>query len=452
MTDILQNIRDTIEKYGMLNGAESVLLGYSGGADSSVLLRCLNQLQSEYGFKLYAVHVNHNIRGAEAVRDMNFCIDTCAELGVELYTASVDVPLVAEMKKLSLEEAARIERYAVFDNLCAAHGIGKVATAHNAGDNFETVILNMTRGAALKGLCGIPPVRGNIIRPLISCSKTDIIDYCTAGGVRYVTDTTNADLSYTRNFIRSEIIPKLKEVNPSADQTVLRMCEQLRAANDYLDGEADKINNGNITDFDDVIISRYLIKQYQSACGEDSGYIENKHIKTLIESVRNGSPTSMSLPGNITFFRETVSFKKAVDEVKPPEKVAETELRLGENIFADKNFAFLLTHNEKDIKPHINIYNLFKRCTVDFDKIKGYIYFRNRKNGDRYRFGGITRNIKKLLCDNKIPVDERDGLPFICDSGGIVWIPGFRVRDDVKPEENSVLLHVAFYKKIKNGE
>ena len=435
---IYQTVIRTIEQYKMLDGVKSVLLGFSGGADSTALLHCMKQIPH---ITLYAVHVNHGIRGAEALRDQRFCEEFCMRNGIKLFVEAVDIPKIAEINGISVEEAARNERYRIFDKLCAEHNIDRTATAHNSDDNIETVIFNLTRGTSLRGLCGIPPVRDNIIRPLIECGKADIISYCVEHGLDYVTDSTNNDTVYTRNFIRSEIVPKFREINPSAETAVTRMCKSLRNDDDYLYAEADKLPDTmtvtELAELHDSLLSRWLIRKHNGL-----GYI---HISTLMDMIRDGKNTAVSLPGNITFkiSDETVSFEKYCEiEIK---KISKMILQFGENPIPMCNSMIYITDNEKDIKPLKNIYKLFIHKVFSFDKIVGYIYVRSRENGDKYVFGGMTRNVKKLLCDNHIPQNERDSIPFICDDEGILWIPGFDIRDNAKINAAEKPLYIVYY-------
>jgi tRNA(Ile)-lysidine synthetase, N-terminal domain/tRNA(Ile)-lysidine synthetase, C-terminal domain len=443
MINVYQKVIETIEQYKMMDGVKSVLLGFSGGADSTALLHCLSRISD---ITVYAVHVNHGIRGDEALRDQRFCEEFCRNHGIELFVETVDVPKLAEDNGLSVEEAARYERYRIFDELRLKYSIARVVTAHNSGDNIETVLFNMTRGTSLRGLCGIPPVRDNIIRPLIECGKADIIAYCNDNELGYVIDSTNNETVYTRNFIRSEIVPKLKSVNPAAETAVTRMCKSLRSDDDYLSAEADKLPDvmtvSELANLHDAMLSRWLLRKHDG--------LNYAHITKLMEMIRSGEDNSVSLTGNITFkiAGDEIIFKKYS---KPERKfIPKTMLKLGENHVSGCDFMIFLTHNEKDIKLLKNIYKLFIHKVVNFDKIIGYIYVRSRENGDKYIFGGMTRNVKKLLCDRHIPIDERDSIPFICDDEGILWIPEFDVRDNVKFTDGNNSLHIVFLQGERN--
>ena len=204
---------ETINKFGMLKQNDNILVALSGGADSVTLLHLLNSLQ-EYSFNIWACHVNHQIRNQEAQRDEDFVRDLCKNLTVPLIVETVNVPELSNKNSKSLEEMAREVRYNIFNKLANKLN-AKIATAHTLNDSIESVILNLTRGTGLKGLCGIPAKRDNIIRPLIEISRTQIEEYIRNNNLNFVNDSTNNNLGYKRNRIRHEIVPKLFIVNPS---------------------------------------------------------------------------------------------------------------------------------------------------------------------------------------------------------------------------------------------
>ncbi len=214
-------VRDAIRRYGMLSDGETVIVGLSGGADSTALLHILLSLKEELGISLKACHINHNLRGEESDGDENFVRALCERLEVPLTVFGIDVK-GSSSKHESLEETARKLRYREFERLCREEG-ARLATAHTASDNAETVLINMVRGTGTKGLSGIPPVRDYIIRPLIRCTREEIEEYCIKNGISFVTDSSNLTDDYTRNKIRHKVIPLLKEFNPSLIEGISRM-------------------------------------------------------------------------------------------------------------------------------------------------------------------------------------------------------------------------------------
>lgn len=239
MDVIFDKIRAAIAEFDMLSESR-ICVALSGGADSVSLLIALNELH----FEVSACHLNHALRGEASDRDELFCRDLCERLGVPFYSRKINVAELAE-KHESIEQAARRVRYAFFEEALGHFGASVLATAHNANDNAETVLLNLTRGTGLKGLCGIPPVRAFgegllVIRPLIYCERAQIEAFLKERGQASVTDATNLSEDYTRNKIRRRVLPELAEINPSILAVIARMTNNLRADSEFLDALAEE--------------------------------------------------------------------------------------------------------------------------------------------------------------------------------------------------------------------
>lgn len=232
--DFLEKVLSAVSEHKMAEQGDAVVAALSGGADSVSLVFALKQLSSRLGITVAACHFNHHIRGAESDRDMRFCEELCRQLEIPLTVKEADVPSMRR-KHESLEECARRARYDFFAEVSR----GKcLATAHNANDCAETMLLNLMRGTGLKGLCGIPPVRGNIIRPLIYCTRAEVEDFCRSNGLTWVTDSTNLSADYTRNRVRQIILPEMLKINGSLYSTMIRAENNLREDSDFLEGMA----------------------------------------------------------------------------------------------------------------------------------------------------------------------------------------------------------------------
>ena len=249
MIDILPSYFKDPHALAGLDCHEPILVALSGGADSSALLHLLCILKQKGDFPLYAAHVNHNIRtetfGNEAARDESFCSSLCSRLGVELFVHNVDVPQIAITEGKSLETAARDVRYGFFSKIMEQKGIRILATAHNADDNFETQIFNLCRGCGIEGIGGIPTVRPIdrevqrvAVRPLLSATKQEIFELCRQNGIEYVSDSTNFLDDCTRNKLRLNLIPMLREIFPSPEKAGARLAEAAREDNDFILSEA----------------------------------------------------------------------------------------------------------------------------------------------------------------------------------------------------------------------
>lgn len=232
--EFLDLVRSALADYKMVEKGDAVVVALSGGADSVSLVYALNELSEELGITVSACHINHRLRGEESDSDMRFCMELCGRLGVPLSVREANVASM-QQKHESLEECARRVRYEFFAEVSKG---GKLATAHTVNDSAETTLLNLMRGTGLKGLCGIPPVRGNILRPLIYCDRAGVEEFCRSRGTSWVTDKTNLSTDYTRNKVRHIILPEMLKINGSLFNTAARMQKSLREDSDFLEGMA----------------------------------------------------------------------------------------------------------------------------------------------------------------------------------------------------------------------
>ena len=307
------DILSTIKKYDMIKKGESIAVGFSGGADSVCLLHFLSTIKDEYDILIKAVHVNHNIRGGEAKRDENFCKDFCKRHGIEFISFGIDVPSLSKERGQSEEECGRAVRYECFKRA----GTSKIAVAHTLSDSAETVIFNLARGTGLKGVSGISPVRDNIIRPLIECTREDIEHYCKEHSLQFVTDSTNLSDDYTRNKIRHGVIPVLKDINPSFEKSILRFTSNAAAEDRFLENCAEKLLEASVSGYgylrnillkaDDAVLRRAVKQLISEKMEKDT---QERHVELCVNMIKgiNGAVTlSKDLyicsDGDIIFFQ-----------------------------------------------------------------------------------------------------------------------------------------------------
>ncbi len=425
---MIEKVIDTIERFDMLHCGDSVVIGLSGGADSITLAHLLLRLKDKYSLKLSAVHINHNIRGESALADQRFVERFCKENGLPLKVLSLDIKGIAKQNSLTLEEAGRQQRYLAFEN----EGADKIAVAHNLNDNAETMIMRLCRGTGLKGMGGILPVRDNIIRPLIMCSRTEIEEYCKKNSLSFCTDETNLETDYTRNKIRHLILPVLEEINPGAVGSLGKNAYLFRQENDFIEKLAKQayencktdegLDVGKVCGLDDVIRSRVLRFACEDAVGLKDIALE--HIEIIDAMLEKASGKRVDLP-------------KGLSVVKDGGKLVFTQkgefichkLSLDKEVFIGQKKYVL----SKEIKEGAESFGVY--C----DETDPEFYLRNRRNGDIYiRGDGRRIKLKKEFIDKKIPVSKRDSLVLLASKECVYWAEGLKN----KFKENNYFLNV----------
>ena len=435
---MLERISDFALKYNMFPEGCSVVCGLSGGADSVFLLVSLLELRERLKIsEISALHVNHCLRGAESDRDENYCRELCKKLKVKFISQKCNVREYSEKYGLSTEESARILRYRIFSE----NSKGKIiATAHNANDNFETAIHNLSRGTALKGLCGIPPVRDNIVRPILTVSREEIENFLKSRNIYFVTDSTNLSDDYTRNKIRHNVLPLLEKINGSLIETSARTLDALRLENDFIESETRKAELQcragdtfkGLERFHKAVRQR-CIAEFLS---EKNLRYDYKRLENIDSLILNGGKINIS--GDLYF----VSDKASLSFVRIPDKPDSKEISVPLNIGKNTLFEGIILNAEivksEDLKICQNINGKFTNYLLDYDKIKGTMILRNRRNGDKIRLAGrnFTSSVKKLI-NAQVKPDEKPFLHFIDDEAGTVFAEKIGIADRVRPDENT---------------
>ena len=413
-------IIETIERFEMLSHGDAVAVGFSGGADSVCLLHFLSRIRDRYAILLKAVHINHGIRGSEAKRDEEFARVFCKNNDIELEVFAFDVPSLAKENGIGLEECGRLIRYETFESV----GCDKVAVAHTASDNAETVLFNLSRGCGTKGIAGIPPKRGKIIRPLINLTREDVERYCAYYGLEFVNDSSNSSLDYSRNKIRHLIVPVLKEINLSFEKNVSTFCEIVSRENCFLDSNVEKLlidsfENGGyskskLLNADEALLYRAIGRILEeNDIDADSVTVELcVHALNVSTSVQLKKDLFFDASGTIVFFRSApVSFKSWKVEAS----LGKTQTPFG--IFELKK----LPVSDIPLEKRDNAF--------DFEKINpSELVFRSRKESDRFSdpVRKVSKSVKKLFIESKIPSHLRNAVPILSCGDEIVWIKGFR--------------------------
>lgn len=436
-----------------------ILVGLSGGADSSALLHLLCEYGKSAGCRIFAAHVNHGIRGEEygfeADRDEKFCRETCRKLGVELFVRSIDVPALARYSGRSLETEAREARYAFFAEIMRENGIRILATAHNLDDKLETQIFNLCRGCGIDGLVGIPAIRelegvegGIVIRPLLDCEKSDILDYCKKENIEYVTDSTNFENDCTRNEIRHRIIPELSRLFPSLKKATARLSESAREDAEFITGEAKRFldKSGGVIYAEKLlslhpsVAKRVLILSFEKIANASLESVHLSDLLSLAENKKNGALVSLPAKVEAKITDGVISFHKK-DEKEAQDSIEYSKkLSPGLNPIENTPFAVYLgdspIENSEIMSADGIKYEIFASAILNIENIDS-LFAKSRAPGASVRDGGVNKKIKKLMCDKKIPLSLRNTLPVIYLGKTAVYLPRCAVCDEVKPKKDS---------------
>lgn len=429
-----------------------MLCALSGGRDSMCLLHILLELAPEYGFSVACAHYNHRLRDSESDRDARFAEEYCTRLGIPIYLGSGDVAAFAREKGLGVEEAARKLRYAFLERTADEIGAQKIATAHNAEDNAETMLLNLIRGSGLSGLGGIPPVRGRIIRPLLKTSRAEIESYLEEKGIPHVEDSTNARDDYTRNRLRHGVLPVLRELNPAFVQNISRTADILREDEEFISELALDFIRENMRKIgESAVLPAKLLEElpnpvsarvFKIVTGKGLSAV---HIEALRQLCRSENPSaSVDLPG-MQVIRE---YDMLVFSPPKWEKIRERTLSPGETVEipeAKLKIKCEYFENCPEIHNSLNIF-FFK-----YESICGNLSIRSRRAGDKIKILGrnYTKSLKKLFTDAKLTQRERDLTPILADEKGALAVYGFGMdeRCAALPGERALKIEI-----IKTGE
>lgn len=444
----------SIEKYSMLKNINKVFVGFSGGADSTALLHFLYFFASDKGkkFTVEAVHINHCLRGEESVRDENFVKSFCSEIGVKLHLKRVDVKNVAQKNKIGLEEAGRMVRYEIFESL-AENGNNKIATAHTLSDSCETFIFNLIRGSSLKGLCGIPPVRGKIIRPLIGVTREEIEQYCKENGLKYIQDSTNFEREYTRNKIRLDVIPVLKKINPNLEKSVSRTLSLISEDEKYIEQQTEKALNFIKLDqgydaekfkkFPYCLKSRLIIKIVKESMDKIP---EKKHVDLICKIVDDEGTVSLS---KNKFLVSKNGLLEIVENKSKNSIQWEYTLKNVNNLTETKTNIIIKTIPFSEYKNLLE--KPEKSNVIDSKKLSTECVIRNRRAGDKFTlpFRKVTKTVKKLMNEFKIPEKSRNKLAIIACGKEVVWIDGIGVSEKYRVNKHTEEVAIIYKKEIE---
>ena len=453
---MLKKVRDYMREHEMTAPGDAVIVARSGGADSVCLLTVLKQLATPE-FLLRAVHVHHGIRGAEADRDEAFAQKLCESLSVPLCVAYCHVPAYAAEHGLSEEEAGRILRYQVLEKEAGkweqelpAGSRVKIALAHHRDDNAETILHHLLRGSGLTGLAGIRPVQGRRIRPLLCVGREEIRAYLEAGHISWCEDSTNQSPDYTRNRIRSQVLPLLKTaVNEQAEEHILQAGQIIGQADAYLRQQAEEIWQeavcGREEDLAAIpltafarqpeILKTYLIRHMLDQLHPGWKDIGSRHFTAIAELAGKPVGSRLDLPGGLiarTGYETLEIVRKTKREVSvKTESGADGEIH-GRQTVPELHMTVFSRQKDQEIPK--NQYTKW----FDYDKIKGTLSVRTRRTGDYLILpSGGSKTIARYMIDEKIPKEKREQILLLAEGSHVLWVVGFRISEYYKIEEHT---------------
>ena len=461
---MINKVKSFVIENNLIQNEDKILVALSGGPDSVCLLNMLHELRDFFNIEIGAAHVNHMLRGEDALKDEEYARELCNELGVSFFSKRIDINKISNENNISHELAGREERYKFFEFISKKRGYNKIAVAHNSNDQAETVLMNMMRGAGIEGLCGIRSKReGGIIRPILCLSRDEIENYCEKNNLNPRIDKSNLENIYSRNKVRLDIIPYMKKnFNKDIIETINRMANLLQIDNDFIEKECNNIykkyctkNKENLIISKEVfsieraLLTRLIKKAFIEFSGKHTNF-EMKHIYEVISLADNSTNKRINLPHGMVaeniYGDIYLKFKQV--EKKENNEIILNKDQLENNIISydDYRISFVILNNKNNIEFSNNV--LIKY--FDYDKIEEKLIIRKRKNGDRMVPLGMkgSKKIKDIFMDLKIPIDKRDEIPILCFDNDIAWLVEHKVSEKFKiTKETKNIIKITFARK-----
>ncbi len=460
--EMIQRVKTYICRHRMVERGCKVLVAVSGGPDSVVLLHILYLLKDELGISLHVAHLDHMFRGKESAEDARFVAEVAERYGLSATIEARDVPAYRDRYRQSGQEAAREVRYRFLCETADRVGASKIALAHQADDQAETILINFLRGTGIKGLKGILPVReGFYIRPLLTIRRSEIEHYCSEMNLSFRQDISNLKPVYARNRVRLNLMPLLeREYNPGLVPVLLRLGEICREEDGYLEEQAEKAFQNilqekapgrvvlcldGLRSIPPAIKRRVLRRAWQALTGKMKN-LAFQHVETVLDLIREGTTgAQVALPGNAVAFRsyDTLELILEQGEKDVPSYLHLVQIpgttcipELGRTIYAALS-PRMPDHDPKSLPP--------QEALLDFDKLPPQVFVRRRRKGDCFHpFGqGSELKLKDFLIKQKVPRKERDRLPLVSTPDKIIWVGGVRTGEKWKVDENTTrVLHL----------
>ncbi len=451
---MIKKVKEFIKDNSMIQSGDKVLVALSGGPDSACLLHILSELRELLNIEIYAAHVNHCLRGESALGDEEYVQELCQKLNIKCFVRRVDINKISKERNISTEMAGREERYKFFEELKEEHSLDKIAIAHNANDQAETLIMRALRGTGIEGLVGIRPVRDGIfIRPILVLRRNEIEEYCKKKNLNPRIDETNLEDIYSRNKIRLKAIPFIQEnFNPDIVTALNRLAYSCSKDVEFIQEEVEKrypklcISERNSVVIKEeafkereAILSRIIKKALVEVSSKHSNF-ELKHIHDIISLKEKGTGKQINITNGVVALNEYGQIRiKLIDDKKEKEtkvlnlKNVKEELDVNKEITISDEILGIYELKVEDFKKGEKFSKDRFIKSFDYDKISS-VDIRFRKNGDKIIPLGMksAKKLKDIFINNKIPKDERDFIPLVIFNDEISWIVGHNVSETFK--------------------
>ena len=442
-----KKVGETIARYSMVSAGETILVAVSGGVDSVTLLEVLHGLAPELGVQLVIAHLDHGLRGDESSGDARFVLDVGQRNRIRVVAERADVRAHAAERRQTLEEAGREVRRAFLETTAREVGATRIALGHTQDDRAETILFHLIRGSGPSGLVGIRPVNPPYVRPLIETTRAEVTAFARDSGLAWREDRTNADLRFSRNRIRHELLPALERMNPRLAEALARAADLLAEEAAALDALLDRpwqqvlkeeavgrvrLDRRAVARLPEAVQGPLLRRAVARARGDLQG-IEKKHVDALRELVASPlAHAELALPG--------LAARAQGDEllVAPPQESAASlpplPVGLGTTEAGEFGLSLELALEEWDGSTSFQQGKVRSSEIADADRIAFPLHLRSRRPGDRFRPLGMAeeKKLSDLLLDEHVPFYRRDRVPLLCDREKIVWVVGVRLSDAVR--------------------
>ncbi len=434
----------------LVQSDDKIAVGVSGGVDSMLLLWALLDKQKKVGFYLKVINVNHNLRGDESDADSKFVSDFCDKKKVPCEILSVNVNKLKEENNYTLEEAARNARFDAIFSQMKKDGLNKLFLAHHKNDQAETVLMHIFRGAGLSGACGI---RENdiIFRPLINLKRSEIDKLAKEYGIKFVTDSSNSDNKFTRNFLRNKIIPEIEKVYPTVVDSIADFAKKCNEVQKFIEKQVK--NELVLQKKDEVLIElqafnneNFIVREYLKLAFSKLGVcsdIEDKHYNMLIKLAGEKVNTTIDLPHKLTA-RKSYTTVQIFKKGKKVDKISELNFTVGEIVFegygkikATKIDAYSVNYGDGTLY-------------VDISKIPTDAVWRKRDVGDKFTMLGTgTKSLSDYYTDKKTEYDLRNNLPVLASGNKVLVIAGKDISELVKVDSTTdTIIKLEFFNDI----